>query len=140
MLANVVKVGTGQNAAVPGYQVAGKTGTARKPLDKHQPGNGYMGLDGRYHYVSTFVGMLPAGDPQLSIIAVLNDPDLSNSYYASDTAAPLFGQIARVAVRRLHLPPSAATDATRGLPQVNPQLLNSNKDSTGSPARTPAAQ
>ena len=140
MLANVVKVGTGQNAAVPGYQVAGKTGTARKPLDKHQPGNGYMGLDGRYHYVSTFVGMLPASDPQLSIIAVLNDPDLSNSYYASDTAAPLFGQIARVAVRRLHLPPSAATDATRGLPQVNPQLLNSNKDSTGSPARTPAAQ
>ncbi len=128
MLANVVATGTGTKAAVPGYQVAGKTGTARKPLDKHMPGDGYMGLDGRYHYVSTFVGMLPAGDPQLSIIVVLNDPDRSGSYYASDTAAPLFGQIARVAVRRLHLPPTTAPDATDGLPSVNPELLDADGD------------
>ena len=58
MLANVVTSGTGEKAAVPGYQVAGKTGTARKPLDEHLPGNGYMDLNGHYHYVSTFVGML----------------------------------------------------------------------------------
>ncbi|MBS1846802.1 MAG: penicillin-binding protein 2 [Actinobacteria bacterium] len=126
ILANVVKTGTGQKAAVPGYQVAGKTGTARKPLAQHQPGNGYMGLDGRYHYVSTFVGMLPANDPQLSIIVVLNDP--SGSYYASDTAAPLFGAIAAEAVRRLRIPPVAGQDATDGLPAVNPQLLGSLAD------------
>ena len=123
MLANVVRSGTGEKAAVPGYQVAGKTGTARKPLDEHLPGDGYMDLSGHYHYVSTFVGMLPAGDPQLSIIVVLDDPDPAKSYYASDTAAPLFGQLARAAVRQLHLPPSSAPDPTIGLPEVNPDLL-----------------
>lgn len=124
MLANVVRTGTGMKAAVPGYQVAGKTGTARKPLDKHQPGNGYLDLQGNYHYVSTFVGMLPANDPQLSIIVVLNDPEGSKSYFASDTSAPLFGAIARAAVVRLRIPPSLAVDVTEGLPAVNPKLLN----------------
>lgn len=121
ILATVVQTGTGRKAAVPGYQVAGKTGTARKPMDDHAAGDGYMGRDGRYHYVSSFVGMLPAGDPQLSIIVVLNDP--SGSYYASDTAAPLFGQLATEAVRRLHIPPATQTDPTDGLPEVNPELL-----------------
>ncbi len=124
ILANVVTNGTGAKAAVPGYQVAGKTGTARKPLDKHQPGNGYLDLNGNYHYASTFVGMLPANDPQLSIIVVLDDPDRSKSYYASDTAAPLFSQIARAAVQRLRIPPSLATDVTHGLPALNPQLAS----------------
>jgi cell division protein FtsI (penicillin-binding protein 3) len=125
MLANVVSTGTGTKAAVPGYQVAGKTGTARMPLDEHQPGDGYLGLDGRYHYASSFVGMLPAGDPQLSIIVVLNDVDRnrSGSYFASDTAAPLFGRLATEAVRRLHLPPATGPDVTDGLPSVNPDLL-----------------
>lgn len=122
MLANVVTMGTGTKAAVPGYRVAGKTGTARKPLDEHQPGDGYMGLDGRYHYVSTFVGMLPADDPQLSIIVVLDEPGRSGSYYASDTAAPLFGRLATEAVRRLHLPPGSGPDIDAGLPELNPEL------------------
>lgn len=138
MLANVVKSGTGEKAAVPGYQVAGKTGTARKPLDKHFPGNGYMDPDGHYHYVSTFVGMLPAGDPQLSIIVVLDDPDPAKSYYASDTAAPLFGQLARAAVRQLHLPPSSAPDPTVGLPEVSPSLLDStNQEPAVGPGAAP---
>ena len=129
MLANVVKTGTGEKAAVPGYQVAGKTGTPRKPLDKHLPGNGYMDLNGHYHYMPTFVGMLPAGDPQLSIIVVLDDPNSSQTgYYASDTAAPLFGQLARAAVRQLHLPPSTAPDPTLGLPVVQPDVLKLNGD------------
>lgn len=125
MLASVVSTGTGTKAAVPGYQVAGKTGTARMPLDEHQPGDGYLDLDGRYHYASSFVGMLPAGDPQLSIIVVLNDVDRSRtgSYFASDTAAPLFGQLATEAVRRLHLPPATGPDVTEGLPPVRPELL-----------------
>jgi len=125
MLANVVRTGTGTKAAVPGYQVAGKTGTARIPLDQHQPGDGYLGLDGRYHYASTFVGMLPAGDPQLSIIVVLNDVDRNRqgSYFASDTAAPLFGALATEAVRRLHLPPATGEDPTAGLPDVSSHLL-----------------
>lgn len=139
MLANVVKSGTGAKAAVPGYQVAGKTGTARKPLDKHLAGNGYMDLNGRYHYVSTFVGMLPAGDPQLSIIVILDDPDTGKSYYASDTAAPLFSELARAAVRQLHLPPSSAPDPTLGLPTVSPEVLATDGDQpTGTPAVPPS--
>lgn len=130
MLANVVQSGTGEKAAVPGYQVAGKTGTARKPLDEHLPGNGYQDLNGNYHYISTFVGMLPAGDPELSIIVVLDDPDPAKSYYASDTSAPLFGQLARAAVRQLHLPPSSAPDPTLGLPGVSRDLLANTATST----------
>ncbi len=63
MMERVVTDGTGTKAAVPGYTVAGKTGTARKPLDEHMPDNGYMDLDGRYHYVSTFAGFVPAEQP-----------------------------------------------------------------------------
>src|SRR5690606_31120045 len=64
MMEQVVSRGTGQAAAVPGYSVAGKTGTARKP----QPGGGYEDEDGAMHYVATFVGLLPAEDPDLSIL------------------------------------------------------------------------
>lgn len=123
MLTNVVQAGTGQKAAVPGYRVAGKTGTARKPLDEHVAGDGYLGLDGAYHYVSTFVGMVPAGKPSLSIIVVLDEPDPAKSYYASDTAAPLFSDLARVALRMFHIPPATGIDPTAGLPAVDPQLL-----------------
>lgn len=128
ILAKVVESGTGAKAAVPGYQVAGKTGTARKPLTDHAAGDGYLGLDGRYHYVSTFVGMVPAADPQLSIIVVLDEPDPSKSYYASDTSAPLFGDLARMALRQLRIPPSAATDVTAGVPEVSDGLLGAAAD------------
>lgn len=134
MLANVVRTGTGTQAAVPGYRVAGKTGTARKPLDEHMPGDGYMGMDGRYHYVSTFVGMLPADDPQLSIIVVLDEPGRDGSYYASDTAAPLFARIATEAVRRLHLPPTRGPDITEGLPDLHPDLRAAAGDVDPEPA------
>ncbi len=130
MLANVVEVGTGAKAAVPGYQVAGKTGTARKPLTEHVDGDGYLGLDGHYHYVATFVGMVPAGNPHLSIIVILDEPDPSKSYYASDTSAPLFGELARTALRLLHIPPSSAPDATTGLPDVNRDLLKAASNET----------
>lgn len=123
MLTNVVRSGTGQKAGVPGYLVAGKTGTARKPLDEHMPGDGYLGVDGAYHYVSSFVGMVPAGDPSLSIIVVMDEPDPAKSYYASDTAAPLFSELARVALRMFHIPPSMAGDPTVGLPALDPSLL-----------------
>jgi len=60
MMTGVVEEGgTGVAAAVPGYPVAGKTGTARKP----QPSGGYEDELGRYHYVATFGGFVPANDP-----------------------------------------------------------------------------
>lgn len=108
MMAQVVSRGTGQLAAVPGYSVAGKTGTARKP----QPGGGYEDEDGRYHYIATFAGLLPAENPDLSIIVVIDEPDPGRSIYAGDVAAPAFADLARVALRRLGIPPSVGGDIT----------------------------
>jgi cell division protein FtsI (penicillin-binding protein 3) len=106
MMAQVVERGTGQLAAVPGYSVAGKTGTARKP----QPGGGYEDENGQMHYFATFAGLLPAENPDLSIIVVMDEPDPSKSIYAADVAAPAFADLARFALRRLGIPPSAGGD------------------------------
>ena len=82
MMVAVVDAGTGRQAAIDGYTVAGKTGTARKP----QANGTYQDGAGNYHYVTTFAGFVPAEDPQLSIIVVIDEP--SNGYYASQVAAP----------------------------------------------------
>ena len=102
MLAEVVNDGTGTEAAIDGYEVAGKTGTARKP----QEGGGYKGPDGRYHYVATFAGFMPAVDPKLSIIVVMDEP--TTSPYAGTVAAPAFAEIGRYALRHMQVPPAEA--------------------------------
>jgi cell division protein FtsI (penicillin-binding protein 3) len=102
MLAEAVASGTGTAAAIEGYQAAGKTGTARKP----QPGGGYTDENGQYHHMATFAGFIPAGDPKVSIIVVIDEP--STSPYAGDVAAPAFAEIGRYALRQLRIPPSAA--------------------------------
>ncbi len=117
MMAQVVERGTGEKAAVPGYSVAGKTGTARKPLADHMPGNGYLDRDGAYHYVATFAGFLPAEKPELSVIVVLDEP--TSSIYASDVAAPAFSELARYALRRYGIPPAAVKAAAYGVPQIS---------------------
>lgn len=108
MLAQVVARGTGQAAAVPGYEVAGKTGTARKP----QSNGTYRDEDGRMHYIATFAGLLPAENPDLSVIVVVDEPDPSMSIYAGQVAAPAFSDIARIALRRLEIPSTAGGQVT----------------------------
>jgi cell division protein FtsI (penicillin-binding protein 3) len=100
MLANVVRSGTGRAADIAGYDVAGKTGTARKP----QAGGSYRGPDGQVHHVATFAGFMPADDPKLSIIVVLDEP---RQVYAATTAAPAFAELGRNALRLEHVPPPA---------------------------------
>ena len=116
MLQNVVasQDGTGVRAAVPGYTVAGKTGTARKPNDNGIPGY-KTGA-----YVSSFAGYLPAENPQVSIIVVIDEP--STSIYASVVSAPLFAELANLAVRQLRVAPATPipSDATVQTPQVAP--------------------
>jgi cell division protein FtsI (penicillin-binding protein 3) len=68
MLVNVVAEGTGTRGGITGYSVAGKTGTARKPLAE----GGYQDAAGNYHYVANFVGFVPAEKPELSIIVVID--------------------------------------------------------------------
>ena len=98
MLAEVVKDGTGKEAAVPGYEVAGKTGTAQKV----RPGGvGYM----KGVYVSSFAGFLPAGDPRVLIIVTIDEP--SSGLFGGTVAAPAFSRLARFCMAHLKIPPAA---------------------------------
>jgi cell division protein FtsI/penicillin-binding protein 2 len=96
MLVYAVEHGTGGNAQVPGYQVAGKTGTARIP-DPDRAGY----LEGQY--MSSFIGFLPAGRPEIVVAAVLDRPAQG---YGSLAAAPLFQRVARAAIARLAIEPA----------------------------------
>lgn len=97
MLAEVVRVGTAKTAAIDGYTVAGKTGTARKPLVDRR---GYK--EGAY--VSSFVGFAPAERPELSAIVTLDEPT-AGSIYGGVVAAPVFADILRYALREFRVPP-----------------------------------
>jgi cell division protein FtsI (penicillin-binding protein 3) len=96
MLTQVVQSGTGSNAAVPGYLAAGKTGTARKPLEGAR---GYSG-----NYVASFVGFVPAQDPRLAAVVVLDEP---TPIYGGQVSAPVFARIMQYALRLERIPPPA---------------------------------
>ncbi len=106
MLVGVVASGTGTRAAIGGYTVAGKTGTARKPL----PTGGYGEDESEYRYVATFAGFVPAEAPELSLIVVLDEP--TSSIYGGSVSAPVFADLARFALRLFRIPPFATTTAT----------------------------
>lgn len=104
MLRSVVLDGTGTEAALPGYTVAGKTGTAAK-----------IDPDGRYstsRYVASFVGMVPATKPRLVIMVMVDEPHAS--IWGGTVAAPTFQQIARFDVQHLAIPPDAPKTAKSG--------------------------
>lgn len=103
MLVDAVAEGTGTRAQVPGYSVGGKTGTARKPQDTGT----YRDLAGNYHYVAAFTGMVPAEDPELSIIVVIDEP--TATIYGGSAAAPVFADLAKFALNRFRIPPVAGT-------------------------------
>ena len=101
LLAGVVaEDGTGRLASVPGYQIAGKTGTALIA----QPGGGYYDESGQAHLLTSFAGFLPAGDPELSIIVMIEEPDGDAS--GGRVAAPLFGEISNFALQHFRIPPA----------------------------------
>lgn len=116
MLRNVVHEGTGQLAAINGYSVAGKTGTARKA----QPGGGYTDKFGVTKYQSTFVGFVPAEQPALSVYVMIDEPT-NGDYTGGATAAPVFSKLGSFALNRLGIAP-AATDASNGGAPVNGTL------------------
>jgi membrane peptidoglycan carboxypeptidase len=96
MLQEVVRGGTGRNAVVPGYVVAGKTGTAQK-----------IDATGRYSmidHVASFVGFAPAARPALVVLASLDTPRGLNNE-GGDVAAPLFSRVAADALRVLAVSP-----------------------------------
>lgn len=104
--------GTAVLAQVPGYRVAGKTGTAHKLIG------------GRYspdRYIASFVGMAPASDPRL-IIAVMIDEPSGAAYYGGLVAAPVFAQVMAAALRQLDIPPDQPESPA--IRVTGPALLN----------------
>ena len=87
--------GTGLKAAVTGYRVAGKTGTARKLA-----AGGYA----QDRYTAVFAGVTPASAPRLAIVVVIDDPR-GTLFYGGDVAAPVFSTVASGALRLLAVPP-----------------------------------
>ncbi len=112
MLKEVVTDGTGSEAAVPGYEVAGKTGTAQKAKGG---GGGYTAGA----YVSSFAGFLPASDPQVMIIVTIDEP--TKGIYGGTVAAPSFSRLARFTVEHLKIPPSTSAQTLgNGAASVQP--------------------
>jgi cell division protein FtsI/penicillin-binding protein 2 len=95
MFRDVVVEGTGTEAAIPGYTVAGKTGTANKVEN------------GSYvqKYVASFVGLVPARKPRLAILVMVDEP--RGQIWGGVVAAPVFRDIARFALQYLEVPPDA---------------------------------
>jgi cell division protein FtsI (penicillin-binding protein 3) len=99
LMVQIVDHGTGHAAAIPGYDVGGKTGTAQKmdPATKrysHAPG------------VLSFVGVAPADDPKFVMLVMLDEP--KNEKWGSEAAAPIFSAIGREILRYLEVPPRDA--------------------------------
>ena len=97
MLQQVVLAGTGTNAIIPGYRVAGKTGTATMPY----PGKDKL-LIGQYN--ASFVGFAPANNPVLSMIVVVERPE--TTIFGGAVAAPVFQQVMSYALRHYGIPSS----------------------------------
>lgn len=97
MLRGVVETGSGTAAHVPGYRVAGKTGTAAKPDDR----GGYS----EYDYVASFVGFVPASRPRLVVLVTVDEP--RGAIWGGTVAAPAFAEIAKFALQYLDIAPDA---------------------------------
>ena len=89
--------GTGRAAAIEGYRVGGKTGTARKQVGASYAKNRYRAL---------FVGMAPMSDPRL-IVAVMIDDPAGRAFYGGTVAGPVFSSVTGGALQLLGVPPDA---------------------------------
>lgn len=103
-LVRTVEEGTGEQARIPGYWIAGKTGTAQKAI----PGQGYV----RGKYVASFLGILPADNPRAVVMVLADEPQ--NGYYGGEVAAPTFRRIAQFLIWYWKIPPSAQSNPSSG--------------------------
>ncbi|MEE9321870.1 MAG: penicillin-binding protein 2 [Granulosicoccus sp.] len=100
MLESVVNEGTGHRAKVPGFRIAGKTGTS------HRSQSGGYAED---RYVSVFAGLAPASRPELAAVVVIHDPK-AGDYFGSVVAAPVFAEIMSHALRLGGIEPDDMSD------------------------------
>jgi cell division protein FtsI (penicillin-binding protein 3) len=121
MLDEVVRVGTGTAANLEPYTVAGKTGTALVP----SPRGGYEGG----HYVASFAGFVPAENPQITgMVVVDNTPD-----YGAAASAPTFATIARDALHTFNIQPLPPQPPAPGVPLATSQSATGAGEIAGTP-------
>jgi cell division protein FtsI (penicillin-binding protein 3)/stage V sporulation protein D (sporulation-specific penicillin-binding protein) len=95
MLEDVVKPGgTGERAAIPGYRVAGKTGTTQKVID---------GVYSDEQYIAFFAGYAPARDPRVMTLVIVDNPN-GKEYHGGEAAAPVFAEATAKALQVLGVP------------------------------------
>jgi cell division protein FtsI (penicillin-binding protein 3) len=95
----VTEGGTGVNAAIEGYSVCGKTGTAQKIDQK--------GEYAKDKYIASFVGFLPAERPKVAILVVVDEPQ--KNHYGAEVAAPAFKNIAEKTIDYMNISPKGKT-------------------------------
>jgi cell division protein FtsI (penicillin-binding protein 3) len=101
--------GTATNARVPGFRVAGKTGTAQKV-------DAVTGGYSQDKWVASFIGFLPAEEPRLVMLVVIDEPKVG--HYGGLTAAPVFSRIAAQAMQSLKVAPNEKIPAGETLPSL----------------------
>jgi membrane peptidoglycan carboxypeptidase len=119
MLEGVVEYGTGEKAAIKGYRVAGKTGTAQKPNLEE---GGYY----RDKYVAVFAGFVPARNPVACIAVVVDSPQ--GKHYGGQVAAPAFRKIAKDILQHLEIPPTEKTEQSHSKPEGPPSSASGRAD------------
>ena len=103
LMTDVVCHGTGGLAQLSGMSVAGKTGTAYK-LQKNGK---YEAADGTYSYFASFVGFLPAGNPQMTVLVSIDEPDpTAKDRFGGKAAAPVFARIGQALINELDIRPT----------------------------------
>jgi stage V sporulation protein D (sporulation-specific penicillin-binding protein) len=109
MMMGVVLEGTGKRAQIPGYDIAGKTGTTNKVVG---------GRVSRSNYIGSFFGFLPANNPQILIYVIIDEPQ--GVPYGGTVAAPAFRALALDAIHLLNIPPQHPSQVRGGTAQSAP--------------------
>ncbi|MCY0886383.1 MAG: penicillin-binding transpeptidase domain-containing protein, partial [Firmicutes bacterium] len=114
MMVGVVSQGTGKMGAVPGYRVAGKTGTAQKVVG----GRVVKGV-----YIASFVGFAPVPGPRVAMMVNVDEPQ--GAFYGGQVAAPIFSRVMRAFLTHLGVPPTEPVRPPKaGVPAMVPNLVN----------------
>ena len=125
MLRSVVSDGTGTEAKISGYTVAGKTGTSRKP--PYEPAR----------YMASFAGFAPAESPRLAAIVVIDQPGTNDeAYFGGKVAAPLFSRIMQYALRLERVLPTTVMSALPSDPGPMLAATESKRSATATTATT----